>query len=138
MFGYFKARKTYLIFGGSCIGIGLLYAILHYAWLRNVPRVQEEEEEAISVGEGIADIGAWWSSFATANPNAIRFFAEVSALPRRPSLGHALSRKEERDIEDMAKFEAFTPLGMTFSGRSVNSSVRSNDSSRNQHLRQSL
>ncbi|OQV14800.1 hypothetical protein BV898_10952 [Hypsibius exemplaris] len=63
----------------------------------------------------------------------------LEPLVRLPALRHVLSKKEEEDVVEIAKFEAFTPLSMTFSGRSGNSSLRSDQTSaRGDSLRRAI
>lgn len=58
MFEKFKPRMTYNIFGIASVAVGVIYAFLHWIWLRKLANPQRPEGEVPTIVlDGVEDTG---------------------------------------------------------------------------------
>ncbi|XP_055354046.1 major facilitator superfamily domain-containing protein 6-like [Paramacrobiotus metropolitanus] len=85
MFEKLQPRLTYIIWGSGCMVVGLIYAVLHYAWLKRVPNPQRTDADGMRRP----------SQLSPEDEKMLQRFAKMDAFTRRYTAANILAESEE-------------------------------------------
>ncbi|OWA51622.1 hypothetical protein BV898_16095 [Hypsibius exemplaris] len=97
MFDRLKPRLTYQIFAGVSAGVGILYMILHYAWLRGIPNPQKDDPGVLTGGSLKSKTS---HQLSEEDANFLEKFAQMEAFSHQYSLSPQLSGEPDVDGGD--------------------------------------